>query len=54
MIVIEVVGVALVFVVAAVVIAANVVVARSECRTNRELLRVQREWMERMTNGTRD
>ena len=54
MMVIDVVGIALVFVVAAVVIAANVVTARSECRTNRELLRVQREWMERMTNGTRD
>lgn len=54
MMVIDVVGIALVFVVAAVVIVANVVIARSECRTNRELLRVQREWMERMTNGTRD
>ena len=48
MMAIDVVGTALVFVVAAVVIAANIVVARSECRTNRELLRVQREWMERM------
>lgn len=54
MMVIDVVGIALVFVVAAVVITANVVVACSECRTNRELLRVQREWMERMTDDTRD
>lgn len=54
MMVIDVVGVALVFVVAAVIIVANVVIARSECRTNRELLRVQREWMERMTDDTRD
>lgn len=54
MMVVNVVGIALVFVVAAVVIVANVVIARSECRTNRELLRVQREWMERMTDGTRD
>ena len=53
MMVIDVVGIALVFVVAAVVIVANVVIARSECRTNRELLRVQREWMERMTDDTR-
>ena len=54
MMVIEVVGIALVFVVSAVVITANVVVARSDCRTNRELLRVQSEWMERMTDDTRD
>lgn len=54
MTIIDVVGIALVFVVAAVVIVSNVVIARSECRTNRELLRVQREWMERMTDGTRD
>ena len=54
MMVIDVVGIALVFVVAAVVIVANVVIARSECRTNRELLRVQREWMERMTDDTRN
>ena len=54
MMVIDVVCIALVFVVAAVVIVANVVIARSECRTNRELLRVQREWMERMTDDTRD
>lgn len=54
MMVIDVVGIALVSVVSAVVITANVVIARSECRTNRELLRVQREWMERMTDDTRD
>lgn len=54
MMIVDVVGIALVSVVAAVVIIANVVIARSECRTNRELLRVQREWMERMTDDTRD
>lgn len=54
MMVIDVVGIALVFVVAAVVIVANVVIARSECLTNRELLRVQREWMERVTDDKRD
>lgn len=54
MMVIDVVCIALVFVVAAAVIIANAVIARSECRTNRELLRVQREWMERMTDDTRD
>ena len=54
MTIVDVVGIALVFVVAAVVIVANVVIARSECRTNRELLRVQREWMERMADDTRD
>ena len=54
MMVIDVVGIALVFVVAAVIIVANVVIARSECRTNRELLRVQREWMERMTDDKRN
>lgn len=54
MTIVDVVGIALVFVVSAVVIIANVVTARSECRTNRELLRVQREWMERMTDDTRD
>lgn len=54
MMVVEVVCIALMFVVSAVVIAANVVTARSECRTNRELLRVQREWMDRMTDDTRD
>lgn len=54
MMIVEVVCIALVFVVSAVVITANVVTARSDCRTNRELLRVQREWMERMTDETRD
>lgn len=54
MMVIDVACIAIVFVVAAVVIVANVVIARSECLTNRELLRVQREWMERMTDDTRD
>lgn len=54
MMIVEVVCIALVFVVSAVVITTNVVTARSECRTNRELLRVQREWMERMTDDTRD
>ena len=54
MTIVEVVCIALVFVVSAVIIASNVVVARSDCRTNRELLRVQREWMERMTDDTRD
>ena len=54
MMIVDVVGIALVSVVAAVVIIANVVIARSECRTNRELLRVQREGMERMTDDTRD
>ena len=52
--IVNVVCIALMFVVSAVVIAENVVTARSECRTNRELLRVQREWMERMTDDTRD
>ena len=54
MMIVEVVCIVLVFVVAAVVIVANVVIARSECRTNCELLRVQREWMERMTDDARD
>lgn len=54
MMVIEVVGVALMLAVSVAVIVSNVVTARSECRTNRELLRVQREWMERMTDDTRD
>lgn len=53
MMVINVVGIALMFVVSVAVIVASAVIARSECRTNRELLRVQREWMERMTDGTR-
>lgn len=54
MMVIDVVFIALVFAVAAVTIVVNVVIACSEYRTNRELLRVQREWMERMTDDTRD
>ena len=54
MTIVEVVCIALVFVVSAVVIVSNVVMACSDCRTNRELLRVQREWMERMTDDTRD
>lgn len=54
MTIVNVVCIALVSVVSAVVITASVVVARSECRTNRELLRVQRDWMERMTDDTRD
>lgn len=54
MMVIDVVGIALMLAISAAVIVAIAVVARSECRTNRELLRVQREWMERMTDDTRD
>lgn len=54
MMVVEVVCIVLVFAVSAAVIVASAVVARSECRTNRELLRVQREWMERMTDDTLD
>lgn len=50
MMVIEVVCIALVFVVAAVAVVAIVVEALLECR----MLRVQRELMERMTNDTRD
>ena len=46
--------IALMFAVSVAVIVSNVVTARSECRTNRELLRVQREWMERMTDDKRD
>ncbi len=53
MTVIDVVGVALMFAVSVAVIVSSFVTARSECRTNRELLRVQREWMERMTDETR-
>lgn len=49
-----VVGIALMLAVSAASIVSNVVTARSECRTNRELLRVQREWMERTTDDTRD
>lgn len=54
MMVVDVVSVALMFAVSVVVIAFSAVIARSECRTNRELLRVQREWMERMTGDKRD
>ena len=54
MTIVDVVCIALVFVVAAVVIIANVVIARSECLTNRELLRIHHERMERMTDDTRD
>ena len=54
MMIVDVVCIALAFVVSAVTIVANVVIARSECRTNRELLRVQRERMERMTDDARD
>lgn len=54
MTIVEVACIALASVVSAVIIAAHVVVARSDCRTNRELLRAQREWMERMTDDTRD
>ena len=54
MTIIEVVGIALMFAVSAAVIVSSFVTARSECRANRELLRVQREWMERMTNDKRD
>lgn len=54
MMVIEVVSIALMFAVSVVVIAFSAVIARSECRTNRELLRVQRERMERMANDKRD
>ena len=50
MMVIEVVGVALMFAVSAAAIVSNVVITRSECR----MLRVQREWMERMTDDKRD
>ncbi len=53
MAVVEIVGIALMLAVSAAVIVASAVAARSECRTNRELLRVQREWMERMTDETR-
>lgn len=51
--IVNVVCIALMFAVSAVVIVSNVVIACSECRTNRELLRVQHEWMERMTNDAR-
>lgn len=54
MTIVEVVGIVLMFAVSVAVIVSSFVTARSECRTNRELLRVQREWMERMTDDTRD
>lgn len=54
MTIVEVACIALASVVAAVVIVSNVVTACSDCRTNREPLRVQREWMERMTDDARD
>ena len=47
-------GIALMFAVSVAIIVVSAVIARSECRTNRELLRVQHEWMERMTDDTRD
>ena len=50
MIVIEVVSIAFMLAISAAAIVAIVVVARSECR----MLRVQREWKERMTDDTRD
>lgn len=54
MTVIEVAIIALMLAISAAAIVAIAVIARSECRTNRELLRVRREWMERMTDDTRD
>nr|DAF33250.1 MAG TPA: hypothetical protein [Caudoviricetes sp.] len=48
MTIVMVVSIALMLAISAVAIAVE---ARSECR---ELLRVQREWMERMTDDTRD
>ena len=54
MTIVEVVGIVLMFAVCVAVIVASAVAARSECRTNRELLRMQRKWMERMTDETRD
>ena len=49
MIVIEVVSIALMLAISAAAIVAIAVLARSECR----MLRVQREWMERMTDDKR-
>ena len=54
MTIVEVASIALMFAASVAVIVASVVTARSECRMNRELLRVQRERMERMTDDTRD
>lgn len=53
MMVIEVVGIVLMFAVSVAVIVSSFMTACSQCHTNRELLRVQREWMERMTDDTR-
>lgn len=50
---IDVVVVALMLAVSTTVIVTSIAIARSECRTNKELSRVQREWMERMTDDTR-
>ena len=54
MTIVDVVTIVLMLAISAAAIVASAVIARSECRTNRELLRVQREWMERMTDDTRD
>lgn len=54
MTIVEVVGIVLMLAVSAAVIVATAVAARSECLTNRELLRARRERMERMTNDARD
>nr|DAX23623.1 MAG TPA: hypothetical protein [Caudoviricetes sp.] len=54
MTIVEVVCIALVFAVSAAIITTNIIVARSDCRTNRELLRVRRERMERMADDARD
>ena len=53
MTVVDVAGTELVLVVAAAVVIANVAIARSERRTNRELPRAQRERTERRTDDTR-
>lgn len=50
MMIIEVVGIALMLAISVAAIVAIAVEARFECR----MLRVQREWMERMTDDTRD
>lgn len=51
---IDVVVVVLMLAVSTTAIVSSFVTARSECRTNKELSRVQREWMERMTGDKRD
>ena len=51
---IDVVVVALMLAVSTTAIVTSIAIARSECRTNKELLRVQREQMERMTGDKRD